>query len=230
MLVFLRSSRRLQFLQLILEIPPCIEQACFTLLRSGTVYQRCKEFVESRDLSEILRPEEQAEYETSLHASSEGASAGWSVEAKQGAMRQQVTASIDRLYQQSYDAYQKRYQLEYPLHRTFFHVQPVEAAELTAWSKYLTVEEEETAKLLQSSTSQPNSAVFARAIKLFERCLIVCAMYPDFWNRYAQFLERHGLVEQARQVYVRGTSTFCKYSYVRFAQAGYYVQLLCSCR
>ncbi|KAM3842343.1 pre-mRNA-processing factor 39-like, partial [Diretmus argenteus] len=37
---------------------------------------------------------------------------------------------------------------------------------------------------------------------LFERCLIACALYEEFWTRYVQYLEPHSL-EEARAVYKR---------------------------
>jgi hypothetical protein len=34
----------------------------------------------------------------------------------------------------------------------------------------------------------------ARICLLFERCLIACANYPEFWKRYMDYLERIGEV------------------------------------
>ena len=51
--------------------------------------------------------------------------------------------------------------------RPYFHVKPLEKSQLRNWNAYLDFEIEQGDK--------------QRAKVLFERCLIACALYEDFW-------------------------------------------------
>lgn len=53
--------------------------------------------------------------------------------------------------------------------RPYFHVKPLEKSQLNAWRNYLDYE-----------IKQMNAA---RIRVLFERCLIACAFYEEFWMR-----------------------------------------------
>ena len=53
--------------------------------------------------------------------------------------------------------------------RPYFHVKPLERAQLKNWKEYLDFE-----------ISQRNSE---RIAILFERCMIACALYEDFWTK-----------------------------------------------
>lgn len=53
--------------------------------------------------------------------------------------------------------------------RPYFHVKPLERAQLKNWKEYLDFE-----------ISQGNSE---RIAILFERCMIACALYEDFWTK-----------------------------------------------
>lgn len=50
-------------------------------------------------------------------------------------------------------------------------------------------------------------------MKLYERCLIPCANYPEFWMRYVEFMESKGGRELANFALERATQVFLK---VRF--------------
>ncbi|MCI19827.1 pre-mRNA-processing factor 39-like, partial [Trifolium medium] len=48
------------------------------------------------------------------------------------------------------------------------------------------------------------------AVKLYERCLIVCANSPDYWTRYADFMEAKGGREIANYSLDRATKVYLK--------------------
>ena len=50
----------------------------------------------------------------------------------------------------------------------------------------------------------------SQIVKLYERCLISCANYPEFWMRYVDFMESKGGKEIANDALVRATNTFLK--------------------
>lgn len=63
----------------------------------------------------------------------------------------------------------KRWNFEQNIRRPYFHVKALEASQLKNWSDYLAFEMEE---------KQPNRIIF-----LFERCLVACALYEEFWRK-----------------------------------------------
>lgn len=51
--------------------------------------------------------------------------------------------------------------------RPYFHVKPLEKAQLKNWKEYLEFE-------IENGTHE-------RVVVLFERCVISCALYEEFW-------------------------------------------------
>jgi len=59
--------------------------------------------------------------------------------------------------------------------------------------------------------------VLFQIIKLYERCLIACANYPEFWIRYVLYMEFSGNVELAYNALTRATHVFVKvFSFFNF--------------
>lgn len=46
--------------------------------------------------------------------------------------------------------------------------------------------------------------------KLYERCVIACANYPEYWVRYALCMEASGSMDLANNVLSRATNVFVK--------------------
>jgi len=68
---------------------------------------------------------------------------------------------------------------EQRLTRPYFHVKPLDEAQLRAWRAYL------------DWTEDRGDEAQTRA--LYERCLVACAAYPEFWARYALWDQARGL-------------------------------------
>jgi hypothetical protein len=49
-----------------------------------------------------------------------------------------------------------------------------------------------------------------QVIKLYERCVIACASYSEFWIRYVQCMEDKGSLELANNALARATHVFVK--------------------
>ncbi|KAE9602926.1 hypothetical protein Lal_00050182 [Lupinus albus] len=80
--------------------------------------------------------------------------------------------------------------------RYYFHVRPLDAHQLQNWHDYLDfIELEED---------------FDWTVKLYERCLVVCANYPEFWMRYVDFMETKGGREIANYSLNRATEIYLK--------------------
>ncbi|XP_043075024.1 pre-mRNA-processing factor 39 isoform X2 [Puntigrus tetrazona] len=70
--------------------------------------------------------------------------------------------------------------------RPYFHVKALEKTQLNNWREYLDFE-------LENGTPE-------RVVVLFERCLIACALYEEFWIKYAKYLESYS-VEGVRHIF-----------------------------
>nr|DAD37614.1 TPA_asm: hypothetical protein HUJ06_008255 [Nelumbo nucifera] len=99
--------------------------------------------------------------------------------------------------------YQKARKLDAKIHcfesqirRPYFHVKPLDANQLENWHHYLDFVE------MQGD--------FDWTVKLYERCLIPCANYPEFWMRYVELMETKGGREMANFALVRATQVFLK--------------------
>ncbi|KAH3757129.1 Pre-mRNA-processing factor 39 [Pelomyxa schiedti] len=80
--------------------------------------------------------------------------------------------------------------------RAFFHIKAVPESMLDIWRKYLDFEE--------------LSGKHSRIIVLYERCLITCFYYSEFWLRYACWLEKYVSIEAARDVLARASTYLTK--------------------
>jgi pre-mRNA-processing factor 39 len=89
----------------------------------------------------------------------------------------------------------KRWTYEQEIKRPYFHVTELEHHQLVNWRKYLDFEESE--------------GNLQRIIALYERCLVTCALYEEFWFRYVRWLSAQpGKDEDVRTVYLRAATLF----------------------
>ncbi|KAF3449858.1 hypothetical protein FNV43_RR05937 [Rhamnella rubrinervis] len=102
----------------------------------------------------------------------------------------------ERLYQEAHQLNEKIGSFETKIRRSYFHVKPLDADQLENWHQYLNFVE------MQGD--------FDWTVKLYERCLIPCANYPEFWIRYVEFMESKGGREIANYALDRATQTFLK--------------------
>lgn len=49
-----------------------------------------------------------------------------------------------------------------------------------------------------------------QVVKLYERCLIACANYPEYWIRYVLCMEASGSMDLAQNALARATQVFVK--------------------
>ncbi|KAL0724059.1 hypothetical protein Bca4012_038658 [Brassica carinata] len=85
---------------------------------------------------------------------------------------------------------------EMAIRRPYFHVRPLNAAELENWHNYLDFIEKE--------------GDFNKVVKLYERCLVACANYPEYWIRYVLSMETSGSMDLADNALARATQVFVK--------------------
>lgn len=69
----------------------------------------------------------------------------------------------------------KRQAFEEGIKRPYFHVKPLEKCQIENWKDYISFEKK--------------IGDHQRIIVLYERCLIACALYEDFWLNYLDYLQ-----------------------------------------
>uniref|UniRef100_A0A3B5KW22 Si:ch211-114c17.1 n=1 Tax=Xiphophorus couchianus TaxID=32473 RepID=A0A3B5KW22_9TELE len=120
-------------------------------------------------------------------------------------IRDQVLLRRDKVYQDNEGEVRKRWNYEDAIKRPYFHVRPLDRLQLQAWHTYLDWEIAELNKDTKESSQgedMHHKSGDHRVRILFERCLIACALYEEFWTRYIQYLEPQG-VQETRAVYRR---------------------------
>ncbi|KAF6259683.1 hypothetical protein COO60DRAFT_1700740 [Scenedesmus sp. NREL 46B-D3] len=88
-----------------------------------------------------------------------------------------------------------RQQYESAIRRPYWHVKPLDAAQLRNWAAYLDWQE-----------SQGDLGL---TVRLYERCCVPCASYPEFWQRYVLWCEVNQ-PEAAAAVLARAAAVHCK--------------------
>lgn len=113
-------------------------------------------------------------------------------------VERQLRTKIHEYYYNSYSKTQQevtnRWTFEHAIKRAYFHVTELEESELENWRKYLEYEEKQ--------------GDFERTSFLYERCLVACALYDEFWLRYARWMFSQGKEENARIIYMRASCIF----------------------
>ncbi|NWU29693.1 PRP39 factor, partial [Dyaphorophyia castanea] len=114
--------------------------------------------------------------------------AGKGLPEAQEKIRELVISMRQQIYAQNEAEVSKRWNFEDGIKRPYFHVKPLERAQLRNWREYLDFE--------------VAAGSHERSIVLFERCLIACALYEEFWVKYTRYLESR-TVPGARSVFQR---------------------------
>ncbi|KAK3535871.1 hypothetical protein QTP70_021169 [Hemibagrus guttatus] len=138
-------------------------------------------------------------------------------------MRELVLASREEIFQQNEAEVRKRWNYEDAIKRPYFHVKPLDRTQLNAWHTYLDWEmaEAQAANAVtegmgvegqEGSEVKEGIAGDRRVQILFERCLIACAFYEEFWDKYVHYLEPRGL-EETRSVYRRACEIHLQYKH-----------------
>jgi pre-mRNA-processing factor 39 len=113
-------------------------------------------------------------------------------------LERQLRHKISEFYYNSYLKTQQevtsRWTFEGDIKRAYFHVTDLDDSELVNWRKYLDYEEKQ--------------GDFERTSFLYERCLVACALYDEFWLRYARWMFSQGKEENARIIYMRASCIF----------------------
>ncbi|KAL1834866.1 hypothetical protein ACET3Z_004517 [Daucus carota] len=102
----------------------------------------------------------------------------------------------EEMYNKAKEFQSKIIGFETAIKRPYFHVRPLNPVELENWNNYLDFIEAEDD--------------FQKVVKLYERCLIACANYPEYWIRYILRMEARGSTDLAENALARATQVFVK--------------------
>ena len=81
----------------------------------------------------------------------------------------------------------KRWTYEQEVKRPYFHVTELEEGQLSNWSRYLDFEEQQ--------------GDYSRTKFLYERCVVACAHYEEYWQRYARWMyAQEGKEDEVRNI------------------------------
>ncbi|KAK9057399.1 hypothetical protein SSX86_022234 [Deinandra increscens subsp. villosa] len=167
-----------------------------------------RDLVASRPLSELRTPEEVAAAENTkgeVNKENEGEINPNAVDQSSKPVNAGLTeaeelesyiAIREELYKKAKELDSKIIDFETAIRRPYFHVRPLNAAELENWHHYLDFIE--------------GCDDFNKVVKLYERCLIACANYPEFWIRYVLCMEASGSMDLAENALARATQVFIK--------------------
>ncbi|TYH11219.1 hypothetical protein ES288_A07G240700v1 [Gossypium darwinii] len=169
-----------------------------------------KELAGSRPFSELRTAEEAAAYVSGIASEADGEVLEGEV--RPGAAEQtpkpvsagsteaveleKYVAIREALYKKAKEFDSKILGFETAIRRPYFHVRPLNVSELENWHNYLDFVERE--------------GDVNKVVKLYERCLIACANYPEYWIRYVLCMEASGRMDLADNALARATRVFVK--------------------
>ncbi|XP_068653463.1 pre-mRNA-processing factor 39-1 [Aristolochia californica] len=174
-------------------------------------YNSFKELVAHRPLSEIQTAEEAAAtiaslgakethetqgVEGEIHHDEQSSPKPVSVGLTDAEELEKYVAVREELYKKAKEFDSKIVDFETAIRRPYFHVRPLDEQQLENWHNYL--------DFIESGDD------FNKVVKLYERCLIACANYPDYWIRYVLCMEASGSMELAFNALARATQLFVK--------------------
>lgn len=118
-------------------------------------------------------------------------------EVEASAIKDKLLSVYRKMHKNTVAAVTARWSFEEGIKRPYFHVKPLERCQLKNWKDYLDYE-------IEQGDHQ-------RILVLFERCLIACALYDEFWQKMINYLQsqpndpvlRPDVVQKTREVYER---------------------------
>ena len=111
-----------------------------------------------------------------------------SVQKNADLIRKKVITERESIFLETASEVKKRWKFEEAIKRPYFHVKPLEKSQIKNWKEYLDYE--------------INGGSHKKIVFLFERCMVVCALYEEFWQRYLDYVEERD-IETTRSVYSR---------------------------
>ncbi|KAI9744702.1 MAG: hypothetical protein M1818_001627 [Claussenomyces sp. TS43310] len=159
-------------------------------------FERFRQLAHSRPISELVPDEILAQFRSEIEAENNNFPV---VPKGDLEVERDLRTKIDNFHLETFSHTQtettKRWTYESEVKRPYFHVTELDHHQLANWRKYLDFEEAE--------------GDYIRVVFLYERCLVTCAFYEEFWFRYARWmLAQDGKEEEVRAIYQRASTLY----------------------
>ena len=111
-------------------------------------------------------------------------------------MREKIIFNVKKAYKDTEDRMRLRLKYEEGIKRPYFHVKPLERGQMINWNDYIDFMKNEMVK---------DGGDITEVEILYERSLIACALYDEFWTNYISWWEeRDGdNMDKIRNIYNR---------------------------
>ncbi|KAJ6445646.1 DEAD/DEAH box helicase [Purpureocillium lavendulum] len=154
-------------------------------------YEKLRTMAHSMPLTDIATPEELARCQAEVQAESaaQGVTSRPELEVERD-VRTKIDAMYYEIFTTTANEVNNRWTYESELGHQYFHTVPLSHAQLNGWRKYLDFEEA--------------GGDYERIKFLYERCVNTCALYDEFWYRFARWMSSHaGKGEEVRHIYIQ---------------------------
>ncbi|KAH1000817.1 hypothetical protein HUJ04_013102 [Dendroctonus ponderosae] len=121
-----------------------------------------------KEVRALLKSEEKAADNADLPPGDEDSKL-YTTEEETKCIKERIVSIRRKIHKNTVNAVTARWNFEEGIKRPYFHVKPLERCQLKNWQDYLDFEIEQGDR--------------TRIIVLFERCLIACALYEEFWAK-----------------------------------------------
>ncbi|KAL4913221.1 hypothetical protein BDW62DRAFT_214396 [Aspergillus aurantiobrunneus] len=156
-------------------------------------FERYRQLAQMRPLADLAPPDLLSQFRAELDAAAGQVAPGAKADAEvERDLRLRVDSHHLEIFSKTQTETTKRWTYESEIKRPYFHVTELDEGQLSNWRKYLDFEEAEGS--------------YPRTQFLYERCLVTCAHYDEFWQRYARWMSAQpGKEEEVRNIYQRAS-------------------------
>jgi pre-mRNA-processing factor 39 len=166
-------------------------------------FERYRQLAQHRPVEELLPPEVFAQFRSEIEAQLSGKARN------EPEIERELRTMSDKFHLEVFHSTQtettKRWTYEQEIKRPYFHVTELDESQLVNWRKYLDFEEVEGS--------------YIRTVFLYERCLVTCAYYDEFWLRYSRWMSAQSGAEfpnkkeeEIRNIYQRASCIYAPIS------------------
>lgn len=159
-------------------------------------FERYRQIAQTRPVTELAPPEILSQFRAEIEAASAQVAPGAQAEEEiERDLRLRIDAYHLEIFSKTQTETTKRWTYESEIKRPYFHVTELDEGQLSNWKRYLDFEESEGS--------------YSRTQFLYERCLVTCAHYDEFWQRYARWMSAQpGKEEEVRNIYQRASCLY----------------------
>lgn len=158
-------------------------------------FEKYRQLAQTKPVSMLVPPQILTQYQTEIENAGMGYKAGRSQQEVESELRQRIDGYHLEIFRKTQAETTKRWTYESEIKRPYFHVTDLDEGQLENWRKYLDFEE--------------GQGDYVRTHFLYERCLVVCALYEEMWLRYARWMfAQQGKEEEVRNIYMRAACLF----------------------